>query len=79
MRNVDFYFYYKHSVRFIMLNKYPFLENTYLVPSVNKIICFFSLSKLEDFDDVQVYITFICSNFFLVVLLILLDLNLFLI
>ena len=79
MRNVDFYFYYKHLVRFIMLNKYPFLENTFLVPSVNKIICFFSLSKLEDYDDVQVYITFIYLSFFLVILLILLYLNLFLI
>ena len=79
MRNVDFYFFYKHSVRFIMLNKYPFLENTLLVPLVNKIICFFSLSKLEDFDDVQVYIIFIYLSFFLVVLLILVDLNLFLI
>ena len=65
MSSVDLYFYYKHSVRFIMLNKYPFLKNTFLVPLVNKIICFFSLSKLEDYDDVQVYIIFICLSFFL--------------
>lgn len=79
MRNVDLYFFYKHSVRFILLHKFSYLSNTFIVPSINKIICFFSLSKLEDYDDVQVYIIFICLSFFLVVLHILLDSNLFLV
>lgn len=67
MRHIDFYFFYKYSIRFVLLNKLGLVVNTFQMPNFSKLICFFSLIKLEDFDDVQVYIICIYLSFFLVV------------
>lgn len=64
---VDYYFYYKYNLRFLLLLKHGNIRNSYLIPNIMKMVLFFSLYKVEDLDDVQCYIIFIYLNFFLVV------------
>lgn len=55
MLEVDFKFFYKNVVRFILLNKLNNLTNTYSIPLINKLLLFFPLIKIEDIDHVQSY------------------------
>jgi hypothetical protein len=63
---VDFFFFYKHLLRSLLIYKSFGLYNTYSVPYVNKFLCFFSMRSIDDVDQVQGYIMLIYINFFLV-------------
>lgn len=65
MRQVDYYFHFKNSIRFILLHKLGNITNTYDIPYIRKLLFFFSINQLEDIDDVQGYITYIYLSFFL--------------
>ena len=51
---IDFSFFYKYSIRQILINKI-YIDNTYSLPNIKKIILFFSLVNIEDRDIVQIY------------------------
>jgi hypothetical protein len=63
--NIDFFFTYKYSLRFLLINKIVNIKNSYNIPNIQKIIFFFSLKKLEDIDNVQIYNNFYLFRFFL--------------
>jgi hypothetical protein len=52
---IDYLFFYKFTVRSIMLHKFSKLENTYCVPFVSKLFLFFSLANVDDIHMVQAY------------------------
>lgn len=52
---VDFNFFYKYSVRQILLHKLVVLQNRFCIPQISKLVYFFNLTKIEDLDDVQIY------------------------
>ena len=52
---IDYNFFYKNSVRTLLFYKLFSLTNIKEIPSLSKLICSFSLSKIDDCDDVQVY------------------------
>lgn len=81
MLKKNYNFFYKNITRFILLNKLSnsLVKNTYNIPYIRKLKFFFTLNKLEDLDDVQIYIIYIYLNFFLVNVRLLLNINLFLI
>lgn len=53
--NIDYYFFYKYSVRNLLVHKIPFIINTYNVPKIIRISLSFSLRKLEDIDTAEAY------------------------
>lgn len=63
--NIDFLFTYKYTIRFLLINKLGYIKNTYSVPKIKKLIFYFSLKKLIDLDDVQIYNNFYLIKFFL--------------
>jgi len=64
MLNQDLFFTYKYTLRFILINKYGTLLNTYNIPKINKLLFFFSFKKLEDLDDIELYNCFYLFKFF---------------
>ena len=65
MQLVDYSFYFKNTIRFVLLHKIGYLLNTYDIPYIKKLLFFFAVTRLEDIDDVQGYITCIYLSFFL--------------
>lgn len=63
--NIDFLFTYKYTLRFLLINKLGSIKNTYNIPKIKKLIFYFSLKKLIDLDDVQIYNNFYLLKFFL--------------
>lgn len=63
--SIDYYFFYKNIVRFIVFNKANNIININKFSNIIKLVFFFSLLRIEDCDDVQVYIIYIYLNFFL--------------
>lgn len=63
---LDSYSTYKYTIRNIIFRKNMYIYNSYMIPKISKIMYSFKLNKLEDLDDVQVYIIYIFLNFFLV-------------
>lgn len=55
MLKVDFNFFYKNSIRSLLLYKLNNIDNTYSLPSIDKLLLFFPLTKIEDVDHVQGY------------------------
>lgn len=55
MLKVDYNFFYKNTVRYILFAKLNFLNNTYSLPIVEKLLLFFPITKIEDVDHVQGY------------------------
>jgi hypothetical protein len=64
MLNKDLFFSYKYTLRFMLINKYGDISNTYNLPKINKLLFFFSFKKLEDLDDVELYNCFYLFKFF---------------
>lgn len=62
----DYYSLYKNITRNLILRKNGLIINSYKIPNISKISYSFRLYKLEDLDDVQIYIIYIFLNFFLV-------------
>lgn len=81
MIDIDHYFTYKNSLRFLSLLKLGlyYNKNTYAVPFLTKLTFFFSLSKSVDKDNISIYIIFIYLNFFLVKMLFYQNINHFII
>jgi hypothetical protein len=63
--NLDFLFTYKYTLRFLLINKLNSINNTYNIPKIKKLIFYFSLKKLIDIDDIQIYNNFYLLKFFL--------------
>lgn len=76
---VDYKFFYKFTVRSLMIFKFKKIQNTYAIPIISKLVLFFSLVNIDDVHMVQGYIILIYFVFFLDVRLILHAKNLFLI
>lgn len=62
---VDSFFTYRYSLRFLLIHKLGYLNNTFNVPNMQKIFFFFNINKLEDIDEVQLYNNFYLFKFFL--------------
>lgn len=65
MLNIDLFFTYKYNLRFLLINKLGYLNNTYNIPSIKKLILYVPLKRLEDIDEVQIYNNFYLFKFFL--------------
>lgn len=55
MQKVDYNFFYKNTVRNILMNKINNVYNTHSIPSISKILFTFSLNRIDDTDSVRVY------------------------
>jgi len=66
MIDIDHYFTYKNSLRFLSLLKLGlyYNKNTYAVPFLTKLSFFFSLSKSVDKDNISIYNYFYLFKFF---------------
>jgi hypothetical protein len=54
MRAIDYTFFYKNSVRSLVIHK-AYLKNTLSISVISKLIFIFPLNRIEDTDDVQIY------------------------
>lgn len=63
--NIDLFFTYKYTLRFLLMQKLNKNCNTYNIPNITKIILFFCLKKFEDLDNVEVYNYFYLFKYFL--------------
>jgi len=54
MRGIDYGFYYKNSVRSLVIHK-AYVKNTLSISVISKLIFIFPLNRIEDTDDVQIY------------------------
>lgn len=52
---VDLFFTYKYTIRYLLSHKLINNFNTYTIPNISKIIIYFSLKKFEDLDSVEIY------------------------
>lgn len=55
VKDIDFFHFYKYSIRTLLIHKLSFIKNTYNIPRIVSLSLFFSLRKLEDIDTVEVY------------------------
>lgn len=55
MRRIDLFFNYKYSFRFLLAAGNIKLLNSFALPKVSKIVCFFNLNELSDLNDVRIY------------------------
>lgn len=62
--NLDLFFTYKYTLRFILIQKLGNKYNTYTIPDISKLIFYFSLNKLEDLDSIEIYNYFYLFNHF---------------
>ena len=53
--NIDLFFTYKYTLRFLLTQKLDACYNTYTIPNISKLILYFSLNKLEDLDSIEIY------------------------
>jgi hypothetical protein len=69
LRQLDLFFFYKNVLRFFIVQQYSLFLNVHNIPLLRKIIVFFSIFNIIDFDDVRALIIVILLVFFLDVLL----------
>jgi len=62
---VDYVFFYKLTVRSIMIYKFKSIINTHAIPFISKLVLFFSLVNIEDLHMVQGYNYAYLFRFFL--------------
>jgi len=62
---IDFYFTYKNTIRFLLLNRSGNILNIYNIPKIKKLIFYFTFKKLEDKDEIQILNSFYLLKFFL--------------
>jgi len=55
MQTIDYSFFYKNSVRSLLLFKYVKLINSYGIPKISKFNYSFLISNILDTDDIQIY------------------------
>lgn len=63
MTRTDILFNYNNTTRFVLLHKLSVL-NSFLVPSLHKLVCYFSVKNIEDLNDVKIYNYFFFLKFF---------------
>lgn len=63
MVKTDILFNYNSITRFVLLHKLS-VENTFFIPSLHKLVCYFSIKNLEDLNDVKIYNYFFFFKFF---------------
>lgn len=63
MTRTDILFNYNNITRFLLLHKLS-IDNTFLIPSLSKLVCYFSIKNLEDLSDVKIYNYFFFLKFF---------------
>jgi hypothetical protein len=61
---IDYAFHYKHVSRFILLHQSAHIRNTYMIPTVDKVILFFSIRHWENLEDVSLYNYYYLFRFF---------------
>jgi hypothetical protein len=62
---VDLSFCYKNTFRYLLLNKLGYVNNHFVISKLAKLILFFSIKKLDDIDQIQLYNVFYLFKFFL--------------
>jgi hypothetical protein len=62
---LDLYFSYRYNIRYLLINKLGYFRNINDITKIKQLIFFFSLKKLEDIDDVQLYNYHYLFKFFL--------------
>lgn len=62
---IDSYGFYKYITRSILLKKTVYPKNSYMIPTIYKVVYSFRLFKIEDLDDVQIYNYLYFFKFFL--------------
>lgn len=62
--NLDYYFTYKYTLRYILIQKLNIKKNIYTIPNINKIIMFFFFKKYENLDSVELYNCFYFFKYF---------------
>lgn len=60
----DLFFSYKNVLRFLLIHKCGYFENTYQLPIVKHLYVYFSLDDIVDFDDVTSFNYFYLFKFF---------------
>jgi large subunit ribosomal protein L14 len=55
LRQLDFFFFFKNILRFLLINKYGLFLNVNSFPLIKKLIVFFSIFNIIDFDDVRAF------------------------
>ena len=65
LNTVDYFFNYKYIARFILLHKSNCFFNTHELPLLRGLLFYFSISGLEDLDDVRTFNYFYIFRFFL--------------
>lgn len=53
--NIDLFFTYKYTLRFLLIQKLGYKYNTYTLPNISNLIFYFSIKKLEDIDNIEIY------------------------
>ena len=61
---IDYNFNLKYVLRFLFLQKYPFITNTFAMPYLNILLLFFSINEVEQLDDPRTFNYFFLFRFF---------------
>lgn len=64
LNTVDYFFNYKYLARFLLLHKIDCFENTFQLPRLRSLVFYFTISGLEDLDDVRTFNYFYLFHFF---------------
>jgi len=49
------HYFYTESYRLLMLNKLNIRTNNFAIPKIAKLLYFFTLTKIDDIDNVEIY------------------------
>lgn len=55
LSTVDYTFFYKNVVRFILCQKALGIKNSYNIPYISKLVCYFSVAKIDDWTSAEYY------------------------
>lgn len=61
---VDYFFTYKHVLRFLLLQKYIYFYNTFMIPFLRSLLVFISVNKLLQLDDPRSFNYFYLFRFY---------------
>ena len=63
MLSLDFFFHYKNIIRFIFCKRF-FILNSYLLPSLSKLLIFFNILNLDDISSLSISNCFYLIKYF---------------
>ena len=55
MRKIDLFFNYKYTFRFLLASSMIDIVNTFTLPYLNKLVCYFPLRELIELNDARIY------------------------